>query len=287
MLIKTLLFFYSIALASIPICDSQGFDFANMTPLGKGGQGAAMIVKSKDGKKPFVLKQYNKIRDYQRELRSLRKIRHPNVIEILCRRPDELGLVIPLMSDGDLGRIQYGTSMQRIQFYVAQLIRATHAIHRNGYVHCDIKPANLVRHGDHIFLIDFGLAMRLDKINGRAGTRTTMSPEMAFRQGPLTEAVDWWSVGATIWMMSANALIPESERNRRNMTPYRLEKDIESNEYVSLEEHDFPPQFDSFPALIDLIQVLMPRNPQNRRFRDIRLLQEHPFFESLDWSVFE
>lgn len=49
------------------------------------------------------------------------------------------------------------------QFYVAEIVLILEYIHKNGIIHRDVKPENLLLSEDgHIRLIDFGSARRLE-----------------------------------------------------------------------------------------------------------------------------
>ncbi|XP_024527510.1 aurora/IPL1-related protein kinase 2-like [Selaginella moellendorffii] len=97
----------------------------------------------------------------------------------------------------DLGVKFAEPTTARIFFTVAKGLRE---IHRNGVIHCDIKPANilLTRELD-AKLADFGLACDAHKPweMDFVGTPGFMAPEVMF-DGIYTPAVDVWSLGMTL-----------------------------------------------------------------------------------------
>ena len=103
-------------------------------------------------------------------------------------------------------RLGMAKSIDLFRGVVGQLLDVIEHIHLNGgMVHGDIKPENILV-SDFQFdqcpvvkVIDFDLSADKRSPRIRSGTRTTISPEVAgIVSGPLNDASDWWSVGATI-----------------------------------------------------------------------------------------
>ena len=101
----------------------------------------------------------------------------------------------------------YSFDEAKVRRVIAQLVEALSVLHSAGVLHCDIKPSNVMITTDgRVVLLDFGLATRqhlLDSYNIRhkettSGTPAYMSPEQAAGQ-VLTEASDWYSVGAMLY----------------------------------------------------------------------------------------
>ena len=65
-------------------------------------------------------------------------------------------------------------------FFTACIVNAYEALHTNGYVYRDMKPANvLIKENGYAVLIDFGLAAKLNTaLKGKCGTRGYWPPEM-------------------------------------------------------------------------------------------------------------
>lgn len=90
-----------------------------------------------------------------------------------------------------------------MQAVLEELVGAVAFIHRNGVIHRDLTPANiLVRSVDPLDLVvaDFGVAraQAASRVIGSvAGTMAYMSPEGS--DGLTTKAVDWWSVGIILY----------------------------------------------------------------------------------------
>lgn len=79
-----------------------------------------------------------------------------------------------------------------------QLASALSYLHHQGWLHLDLKPANIVNDGGRARLIDLSIARRPGRGRRGSGTREYMSPEQA-RGGRLTCATDVWGLGAVLF----------------------------------------------------------------------------------------
>jgi serine/threonine protein kinase len=89
----------------------------------------------------------------------------------------------------------------RLWAFGAALARVLAAIHARGVVHCDVKPSNLLIHGEDVRLIDFGIARYVGQRCGGDGTvecsRGWAAPEQ-LRAAPATPAVDIFAWGCLL-----------------------------------------------------------------------------------------
>jgi len=87
-------------------------------------------------------------------------------------------------------------------YIMRRVLRALEGLHDAGYVHCDVKPANImIDHLGYVKLIDYGRATLVnEKGSFLLGTPVYMAPEMHRRQ-PAMVASDIYSVGLVILEM--------------------------------------------------------------------------------------
>lgn len=80
-----------------------------------------------------------------------------------------------------------------------QVASAVHYLHREGYLHLDLKPANVVVADDgRARVLDLSLARPPGPIKPGVGTRPYQSPEQA-RGGAVGETADVWGIGTVLW----------------------------------------------------------------------------------------
>jgi serine/threonine protein kinase len=78
-----------------------------------------------------------------------------------------------------------------------QLASVLGYLHRKGWLHLDLKPANVVVEHGRATLIDLSLAGRPGSGRRGAGTRGYLAPEQALGEG-LSSATDVWGLGVTL-----------------------------------------------------------------------------------------
>jgi len=102
-----------------------------------------------------------------------------------------------------------------------QLVSVLGYLHRQGWVHLDVKPDNVVVQEGRAVLIDLGLATRPGRIERGMGTDGYAAPEQD-AGGSVSAATDVWGLGATLFecvTRTAPGRHPDVDRVPRRLRP--------------------------------------------------------------------
>src|SRR4051794_28907407 len=185
--------------------------------IGRGGMGVVYRATDRRLNRPVAIKLIadDRAEDpgfrerFEREAQLTAAIDHPNVIPVYAageidgqlylatRYVDGTDLQECLRRDGPL-------DPQRAGEVVQQVAEGLDAAHAAGLVHRDVKPANVLLAGRHVYLSDFGLTRaveaeaRLTDTDERLGTVDFMSPEQL--RGQRTDArSDVYALGCLLY----------------------------------------------------------------------------------------
>ena len=185
--------------------------------VGKGGMAVVYLALDPRLSRRVALKILNPVlsvddRFRQRfilESRTVASIEHPNIIPIYEANADDDGVLYIAMRyvDGlDLRRLIYDRGplpLGQANRIFAQVAAALDAAHAHDLVHRDVKPANILLAGDHVYLTDFGITKHRTSISGLTqtdqfiGTPRYMSPSRSTRStstaGPTSTRWPAWS----------------------------------------------------------------------------------------------
>ena len=147
----------------------QDFDILNM--LGEGAFGKVLLVRHRTEKKQYAMKvmlkeavaKANNEEQVTKELESMIKIQHPNIVQIhyAFQNRQRLYLVVDFMSGGELYHQLKGVgrfSESQARFICAEISLALAYLHdKEDMAYRDLKPENVMFDAEgHIRLIDFG-----------------------------------------------------------------------------------------------------------------------------------
>ena len=157
---------------------------------------------------------------FYQEARAVARLDHPNILPVYDF--DQVGeivyIVMKYVNTGTLRHVMTGPLDLPYTVEIAtQVGLALGYAHRQGVVHRDVKPGNiLIADNNWALLTDFGLAkmlegnQRLTRTGAGVGTPEYMSPEQA--QGKPTDGrADLYSLGAMLYEMLTGHLPFESE----------------------------------------------------------------------------
>ena len=153
----------------------------------------------------------------QREARTIASLQHPNIVAIYDTGEVEgrsylvmeyvQGHTVRELLDAS-GKLPEAQAVR----YGQQVAAALHFAHRQGIVHCDVKPENILINEQGVAKVaDFGVADQVtktltpDQAREVLGTIAYLAPEVLQGQ-PATPASDIYSLGLTVYEMVAGRL---------------------------------------------------------------------------------
>jgi serine/threonine-protein kinase len=200
----------------------------------------------------------------RREAKVGREVTHPHVVPVLAARVEAAPyfVVMPRIAGQTLaGRLAGGPLPVAMAVWIArQAAQALDALHRQGYLHGDVKPANLlIAPNGHLTLIDLGFARRLDETGSAVnrlvlGTINYLAPELLVSAVRADARSDIFSLGVVLFEMLAGRL-PLAARNLPDLLRMH-------NEYRPPNLRAIRPDMPA--ALSALVQQMLFREPLRR-----------------------
>jgi serine/threonine-protein kinase len=194
--------------------------------IGRGGTGAVYAARDLRLNRTVAVKlvpagllsDAGARRRFGSDAETLASLRHPSIVSIFDHGSFEGGafLVMELVRGMDLrqalqrqGRIE----AVRAIAILSDVCAAIEAAHRQGLLHCDLKPENIVLSGDGsaVKVLDFGVAPILSDERGGGGAATIvgtpayMAPEQ-LRAAPVDARTDVFSLGVIAYEMLSGEL---------------------------------------------------------------------------------
>jgi serine/threonine protein kinase len=188
---------------------------------GSGGFGSVFLAKDLRRKTRVAVKRLNhetpkEIDANLGEVGFLAKCEHPNIVKLLDahfrpgdmkrHKPDEAWIVLEFLHGGTLKRAAQAHRFtdNHVAFVAREIFRGLDYLHKKGWVHRDIKSANIMLDARGLIkIIDFGLCTET-KVSGprtgMAGSRYWLAPEIILRI-PHSAPVDVWAAGVCLLEM--------------------------------------------------------------------------------------
>ena len=189
-----------------------------LSRLGAGGMAEVYLAEDGQLGRKVALKLLHRrfaedpdfVERFRREAQAAAGLQHPNVVSIYDRGEWDGTYYIameylPGPSLKALIRQEAPLAPLRVIDIAIQILKAARFAHRQGIIHRDFKPHNvIVSDGDHVKVTDFGIARAgasdMTETGSIMGTAQYLSPEQA--QGhAVSPASDLYSVGVILYEM--------------------------------------------------------------------------------------
>lgn len=205
---------------------------------------------------------------FRREITLAAQLQHPHIVPLLQagEHGDLLWYTMPFV-EGESVRDEVRRGRK---FTVKDLVRLLHDVldalsyaHSRGVIHRDIKPGNILRHGNHSLVTDFGVAKALSAARPQSGTTSTgmaigtpayMAPEQLAADPAADHRVDLYAVGLVAYEV-LTSVQPFAESSPQATMAAQLTR---MPEPIHLVRPDVP------AALSSLIMRLLAKNPDDR-----------------------
>lgn len=217
------------------------FDYEVLDFIGEGAGSLIYVVSHPQTRQLYALKRILKRQDKdarffeqaENEFEVGKTLAHPNLrrtIEYkhngtMFRSPTEAALVMEMFDGSPVNCHSRDTLATLAQFM--QVARGLGGMHAAGYIHCDLKPGNILVSQDGIVkVIDYGQACKVGSIKERIqGTADFISPEQVKRE-PVTVRTDVFNFGATLYNALTGQAIPTLYTVKRSENSFLMDDRI-------------------------------------------------------------
>nr|XP_045016103.1 serine/threonine-protein kinase ICK isoform X2 [Jaculus jaculus] len=184
--------------------------YTTIKQLGDGTYGSVLLGRSiESGELIAIKKMKRKFYSWEecmnlREVKSLKKLNHANVVKLkeVIRENDHLYFIFEYMKENLYQLIKERSKLfpeSVIRNIMYQILQGLAFIHKHGFFHRDLKPENLLCMGPELVKIaDFGLAREIRSrppYTDYVSTRWYRAPEVLLRSTNYSSPIDVWAVG--------------------------------------------------------------------------------------------
>ncbi|CBZ51708.1 putative cyclin-dependent kinase-like 5 [Neospora caninum Liverpool] len=266
--------------------------------VGEGAYGVVLKCRRKDSGDLVAIKTFkgneestNVKKTISREINALRHLRHENIVSLkeAFRWKGKLHLVFEYIHKNLLELLEAspaGLDQETVRLCIWQLVKALNYCHRNGIVHRDVKPENLLVNPKtrKLKLCDFGFARQLHEatvpLTDYVATRWYRSPELLLGDPEYGLPVDMWAVGCIMGeLIDGRPLFPgDNEVDQLYKIQLILGPLLPQHMEMFRQNSRYRNKFDK--TAIDFLSKLLCMDPNARLTAKMAL--QHPYFKELE-----
>jgi len=186
--------------------------------LGRGGMAEVYRIWDKQRSATLAMKLLYEdlamdkvfLRRFKREAQTLAQLSHPHIVRYYgLEQVGPLAFMLLDYIDGkNLKQVIFESngplSVEVVHYVLHAITSALQYAHNQGFVHCDLKPSNIMfDHRGAVYLTDFGIARLSDAATATmvgAGTPAYMAPEQVIGMDP-TPQTDIYALGIVLFEM--------------------------------------------------------------------------------------
>jgi eukaryotic-like serine/threonine-protein kinase len=184
--------------------------------LGSGGMANVYLAEDQELGRRVAIKILNDrhanddqfVERFRREAKNAAGLSHPNIVSIYDRGEAEgtYYIAMEFLDGRSLKELIIGRGPAPVHVaidYARKILDALRFAHRNGIVHRDIKPHNVIVDAEgRVKVTDFGIARagtsQMTEVGSIIGTAQYLSPEQA-KGAPVDQTSDLYSVGIVLY----------------------------------------------------------------------------------------
>lgn len=201
-------------------------NFKEVGIIGSGGFSKVFEIQENDGgqkyaKKVLLKTDIDNIRRFQREVRIMDSITHPNIVPIIAHNIQNApySYIMPLATGNLRRNIVNNPGIDNVWIF-KEILKGMKAAHDLGYVHRDLKPENILFFQEDfdmrsICISDFGLGLILDRdtttitsTNIGMGTILYCSPEQLHDSKNVDHLTDIFALGQIFYELLTGLPLP-------------------------------------------------------------------------------
>jgi len=220
------------------------FDYDVLDVIGQGAGSEIYLVNHHESRQIYALKHVLRksekharfVEQLENEFEVGQHVKHDTVRRVvdmkltksLLRTTTEAALVMELFDGTPLDQQKMHNLLKLVGCFIATA-KALHAIHLAGYVHCDLKPNNILLSSDGVTkVIDLGQACPIGTKKERIqGTPDYISPEQV-RCEPVTPKTDVFNFGATMYWCLTGRKMPTLFTLKKTENSFLVDGKIDS-----------------------------------------------------------